>query len=266
MQLKHILLDVDFFDKPKVRALSFRHKKTASGWLIQSYMQMSRASNALVTRDTLESLAFEWGIEDIETVLSYCIEHGLITQHGDQYSNERVEKDQEKYAVKLENSADRVARFREKKEEKCNALQTRTSDTDTVIVSSLLSPSLVLEGVPGETQAGEKVEFPEAQTVAETRAHAAIERWGEYMTKTLKKPWSQLQADSLMMRYHGRADQLTRDIAQAMASGWRSVRDLSGENEKNNNFSPRAILSQHEKNMLVLKKFADDDENGGKNE
>lgn len=103
VQLKHLLLDVDFFDKPKIKALTFRFGKSAGLWLIQTYLQMSRATNGLVDNDLLLGLAAELGIADGTELVSYCLQKGLINKKADGFSNVRVDEDQEALAERQEN-------------------------------------------------------------------------------------------------------------------------------------------------------------------
>lgn len=247
VQLKHVLLDVDFYDKPKIRALSFKHKKISAGWLSHCYMQMSRASDAVVDRDCLEALAVEWGIPNFDEVLQYCIANKLIHQSGSGYSNTRVEEDQEACAEKREESLKRAARFRDRQRSVTNALRTRTPDTDTVTDTVTVVSSK--EGGAGETTA-DPFEIPQASDFADSRAASALERWGEYTTKTHKKPWGQIQADALMMGYQGRVSDLIRDINGSMAAGWRTVRDCS-QAKPNAPNSPKE--TSFERNMRILR-------------
>lgn len=139
VQLKHLLIDVDFFDKPTVRALAFKHTQVAALLYIRWLMLMSRATNALVTRDALASIAREvlhgmgTSIATFESVLQYCLDTGMIYEEKPGlFTAERVVKDQESCAVKRSESADRQRKFREKKSAVTNALLTRLPDTVSV--------------------------------------------------------------------------------------------------------------------------------------
>lgn len=131
-QLKHMLMDVDFFDKPTVRALGFKHTQVSVLLYVRWLMLMSRATNALVTRDAMASIAREvlhgmgTSVATFETVLQYCLDTEMIIEESPGcYTNDRVVKDQEACAVKRVGAVQRQAKFREKKGESGNALQTR---------------------------------------------------------------------------------------------------------------------------------------------
>lgn len=139
-QLKHVLLDVDFFDKPTIRALGYAHTQLSVLLFIRWMMLMSRATDGLVTRDSLASIAREVlhgvgaSVASFETVLDYCLAEGMIHEESPgRFTNKRVIKDQESCAVKRQSASERQKKHRGKKTDIGNALVTRLPDTDTVI-------------------------------------------------------------------------------------------------------------------------------------
>lgn len=138
VQLDYLLIDVDFFDKPTVRALVYKHGQLSGLLYVRWLMLMSRASNALVTRDSLFSVGQEvlGDTDTCESVLSYCLQSGMIHQVGDGcFTNDRVIKDQESCAVKRKGSAQRQKKYRESALRVSNALVTRLPDTAPVTVT-----------------------------------------------------------------------------------------------------------------------------------
>lgn len=113
-QLKHLLLDVDFFNKPKVIAFRRKFKWVSLTWLLQCYCQMSRSSTGFVTRDTLLGLADDMGLEQSDEMIDYLVTNGLMFEIDGSLSNSRVIKDQESLALRRENDKQRQQSYREK--------------------------------------------------------------------------------------------------------------------------------------------------------
>lgn len=214
VQLKHLLLDVDFFDKPTVRALVYKHGHLAALTYMRWLMLMSRASNAFVTRDALFSIAREVlagvsvTVATPENVLAYCLKTGMIEQCGDdEYTNDRVVKDQESCADKREKSISRVEKHREKKRDECNALQTRTPDpaTDTV-----LDPNSSL-----------KIDKKLSSLTKE--ALDAVQQWAAHRRK-LNLPFDEEAANCLQKDYEWRPEDLIKNVRWSIQNSWRTVR------------------------------------------
>ncbi len=102
-QLKRAYLDVDFFNQPKIRAGRRIFGKIFPLILIDIYLAMSKATNAIIDKDAILSIIEDYDIEDAESVLIYCLHPDRklihIELHG--YTNSVVVKDQEQYHKKL---------------------------------------------------------------------------------------------------------------------------------------------------------------------
>jgi hypothetical protein len=96
-QLKHLLLDVDFLNNPKIRALKARFKIVSQLCLIDLYLSMSRATNARIDDDCLNAIVSEYELG--ADFVSYCLDKGLICKDGAEFSNSRIVEDQEKLGV-----------------------------------------------------------------------------------------------------------------------------------------------------------------------
>lgn len=114
VQLKHVLIDVDFFEKPKLITLREKFKPQALLWLVHCYMQMSRATNAVVTIEVLQAIARHWEIKNVIELVGYCVKEGLITERDGLFSNVRVERDQERCASERQRARERKAKSRQK--------------------------------------------------------------------------------------------------------------------------------------------------------
>lgn len=98
-QLKHMLIDVDFFANPKVCALHRRFGDAGLLSLFQIYAAMSMATNATIDEDALLFIVdTSRGVENCESFIPYCLERGLIIKEGGGFSNTRVIEDQEALA------------------------------------------------------------------------------------------------------------------------------------------------------------------------
>lgn len=117
-QLDHLLLDVDFLHKPKIKAFKRVFGYLACLWLIESYCQMSRASLGEVDKETLLDIADEMGLsEKAEAIIEYAADpERLLIKKLDngKYTNSRVEKDQISLATKREKEREKQERYRNK--------------------------------------------------------------------------------------------------------------------------------------------------------
>lgn len=112
-QLKHVLLDVDFLNNPKIRTLKTKFGQLAQLCLIDVYSAMSKATNAVIDEDCLLSILSEYQLND--TFLAYCLDKRLIHTEMNGYSNSVVIKDQEAYYRKLNSG-----KKRNNSEQKCS--------------------------------------------------------------------------------------------------------------------------------------------------
>lgn len=114
VQLKHVLIDVDFFDKPKIRALAFSYPVNGVSILLHLYAMMSRATDGVIHGDAILALTKQWDIKDGKEFITYCVQHGLIHNSGYGYSNSRVERDQERCAEEREKAQERRRKYEER--------------------------------------------------------------------------------------------------------------------------------------------------------
>lgn len=95
-KLKHLLIDVDFLNNPKVRALA-KFGKISQLCLIDLYLSMSRATDARIDPDCVYAIISEYGLS--QEFIDYCIAKGLIIKEGGFFTNSRVIEDQERLGV-----------------------------------------------------------------------------------------------------------------------------------------------------------------------
>lgn len=113
-QLDHLLLDVDFLHKPTIVAFRRKFGWASVTWLIEVYCLMSRATDAMVTHDTLLGVAEDMRFENAEEIISYSLEVGILSKKDSFYFNRRVLEDQESLARKRKEYRDRQERHRQK--------------------------------------------------------------------------------------------------------------------------------------------------------
>jgi hypothetical protein len=118
-QLDHLLLDVDFLHKPKIRSFKRQFGMIACLWLIEVYCQMSRATNGVIDEDTILDVADDMQLTSVaKDMIAYCIddEKQLITKlkDGNGFTNLRVNKDQVSLAAKRQKEREKTERYRNK--------------------------------------------------------------------------------------------------------------------------------------------------------
>lgn len=105
-QLKHALIRVNLLNLAKVRALKRLFGITSKLALVEVYLTMSCATNAVISRDAILDIAEDNEVQDPEGFFSYCLKEGLIQPEMDGFSNSVVIEDQEAYAKKLKMKSD----------------------------------------------------------------------------------------------------------------------------------------------------------------
>lgn len=118
-QLDHLLLDVDFFNKPTIIDFQYEHGSSAVLWLIQVYCQMSRATNGCIKKSVLRKLGDDLKITSLEEVIDYASKNNLICNfndgrhiHEDLYTNARVQQDQASLARKKASKAEANTKYK----------------------------------------------------------------------------------------------------------------------------------------------------------
>jgi len=144
-QLSHLLLDINFMNKPTI--LEYRHKFGSHPvlWLIQVYLLMSQATNAEVGINTLMWAAKDLDFDNGEELIDYALSNNLI-QRGikkEHFTNSRVLKDQTSWGSKKEQNRLRQERFKGKETqvpvivEPSNALVTRLKRVGNALLTRL---------------------------------------------------------------------------------------------------------------------------------
>lgn len=97
-QLKHLLLDVNFKDKPKVIELEAVHSPLARLLYIDIQATMSAATNARISKRVPLVLGARIGLspEQVNTIIEYCIQNEMLIEEDEQLTSKRVIEDQEK--------------------------------------------------------------------------------------------------------------------------------------------------------------------------
>ena len=225
-QLKHVLLDVDFFNNPKIEALGFRFGSCAQACLIEILCSMSRATNAQVDEDLIRSKIGKHRIADADGFFAYIIEKRIIFKEGEAYSNAPVIEDQEKYARKLGSGNARVTRYREKKD----ALQTQ-GETHFPDIDIDTDYDLDLNKL--------EIAFPE---FLDPKITSALSRWRQHRAM-IGKPFDQMALDSLQSLYTGRANELADDIDHSISNGWKTLNAKPRQASAKDKISPAKALA-----------------------
>jgi hypothetical protein len=179
-QLSHVLLDCDFYDKPKIKALFHKFGNDGVSFLIRILMAMSRATDGCVGEDCISQLGHELKIHDCNALHIYFLENGLLERSGKVFTNSRVLEDQAKLAKRRSQTKQRVDEFRvREKEAASNALQQRYPDTDTEYIYNNISN----KDKQGDNKGGSETQFEAPTDEFEAKALEKLEIPGD-------QPWT----------------------------------------------------------------------------
>lgn len=227
VQLKHVLLDVDFFEKPTIRDLDFECGPVALLLLVRWLMLMSRATNALVTKKSLLHVGRELRASDKseqldpQKVLDYCIRNKILHEREDGISNERVEKDQERCAVKRKQNVERQEKLRRKR----NALHKRDKSVLPVTVTVTDSVSSINL---------DKIVFP--PKLDHVIAKSALDEWLEYKRQRGEKYKSLSSIQKLLNQYSNLSPpEFAEAVNHSMANNYKGLFPKPKEFSKNGN-------------------------------
>lgn len=224
-QLHHVLLDVDFFEKPKIIALAEKLGQLAPLLLVRIYAAMSKATDAEIEVSCVEYLARVIGFTDVAEFLTYTIERGILCEGSKPFliTNSRVAQDQEKLAKAREDARIRQEKSRESRV--TNALPTRFPDpaTDPVTVFPLV------EGGAGETKPKvEPVKKAFISSLDTEPCRNAAQRWRAHRHKQ-KLSFDDMALDALQAFYTGRPADFVNDIDYSISQNWRTVKPAPKE-------------------------------------
>lgn len=244
VQLSHVLIDVDFFDKPKIIALGEKLGQPAIHLLIRVYAAMSKATDAEIDVSCIEYLARIIGFKDLANFLTYCVERGILCEGSQPYmlTNIRVIEDQEKLAKNREESRLRQEKLRDKRV--TNALPTRLPDTDTV-TDTVLDP--LVEGGAGETTGAA---VPSALKTPEVEQ--AITRWRAHLRKNHKRNFDPIAEEALYASYATRREELIRNIEWSVQNGWKTINVAPVDSKKTD--PPKSMQRKNLENLQKVLK------------
>lgn len=214
-QLDHLLIDVDFFDKPKIKCLAYEHGQLSVLFLIRIYTALSRATDARIKKTICGAIAYEMRIEkdEAERVISYFITEGLLHSDGEFVESHRVSKDQEALFIKRK-------KWREAKEtdEKDAGSEGGKSEEGGDFREYLNTEELNTEGI---IQGGVGGYFPEhcAEVHNNPATKDAIIRWQAHRIRK-NKPLDPQSVDALLMQYAHAPAELVERINHSIGSDY----------------------------------------------
>lgn len=211
-------MDVHFFANPKIRALGKVHGNEGLLAIVDIYMAMSRATDAIIEFEALIAIAEDWKVKFPEKFFQYCLDRGLVQVDGHGYTNSVVVKDQEQYAQKCKKTTDR---------------QGSPGESRPPEVFREIFPG----SLPGNTPFEEKKKpdsdididnedlkkewnVPPVLYTAEVRK--ALNLWDKNLRK-FGKALDQISLEALLSQYHGRPKDLIADIQHTVTNGWKSL-------------------------------------------
>lgn len=154
VQLKHIQLDHDFFEKPKIIGIAYKFGHIGTILYVQSLCDMGRATDGEIDVDCIRYKARSiggWSEEQADEFIQYCIERDLYHVGSKDYlvSNRRIQDDQQAMAESQEVWRNKKRAQRERENGKSPTQDSRETTTETI-------PETVPENVQGHT--GDNVE------------------------------------------------------------------------------------------------------------
>ena len=249
VQLKHLLIDVDFNDNPKIIDLSETHGELAVWFLVKLLMAMSRATNGEISRRAAEGIGRRTGLSlaKATSILNHCLDIDILGVSGETLTNSRVIADQEALANKRESQNKRQEQHRDKGV--TNALPTRdpdtVSDTDTELIRSNKNCAVDFSATELRELVAKFPAFPEPNT------GVALIDWCEFQDREFKKHIGIQHIEAQLMSYSGREKDLARDIHASIAAGYRKVYPEAKANSPNPNGHHKK--TNFERNMDILK-------------
>ena len=260
-QLSHVLLDVDVFSKPKMKAMRVRFGALSHLWFIHLVMDMSRASHGAIDECLLLSTASDLGIANAEELIAWAFSEEIFIKNAqNKITNSRVQKDREKLKKKRDSGVTRQQRHRDRSV--TQALHARDSRVfpDTVSVSDTVIVFPKEGGVGGERSptSPPNPELTEDQKKQITETIAALplkaigldglkpvkclKLWARHCVLNLKKPFEPITAEALVARYAGRGEDFSRDVLESVARGWKGVYPArEGPLIENTKISPKSV-------------------------
>lgn len=211
-QLKHALLRVILPSLAKMRSLKRVHGSAGKCSVYEAYMVMSGATDAVVDRDCILSIADDNDVKDPEAFIDYCLEKGLFILDSGGISSTPVIEDQEAYAERVQQNAAEAERKRRERSGGRPADSPRDNPKDVrvngsglpvfvSVIDSDLGSKELRDSHPALTEAlaPQPLKLPPSFSTPEIRK--AVKAWAEKQLKTTGKPFDQIQLDALCMKF-----------------------------------------------------------------
>ena len=209
-QLSHVLIDVDFFDKPKIRSLEMWFGPLGTLLLVRLLGDISRATNAEIDDECFEFHAKHIGFALGSEFLDYCIDREILSRTSlNCISNSRVIEDQEKLAEQQD------------KWRKAKRVSKDSNENPRGIPEDSQSPLNVQKSEDLNTEELKNEDLKKLSNVTE-EAFSAVKRWAA-QRKKLGLGFDSLASEALQMQYAGRSDALIRDINASITANSRNI-------------------------------------------
>lgn len=263
VQLRHALIDVTFYVKPKVQALVVEHGPLAELLYIRLILVLSAATDGVARKSVAYAQGLGMGLtrEQVDAILHYLKTEGMIDIAGDYMSQDRVCLDQEKLADKRQKEAERKAKWRQEHQDKDGTSTGQGRDdpvpsvSDPVSVTDTGSEDLRIEEIAKAhakrlLPSGEDLRFSDGTGTVETaplpakrtrkpklepaavvfpekwgqQSRAGFERWKTYR-ESIKKPLSNLSYQAQIDKYRDQPRTFVALVDRAIENGWQGLND-----------------------------------------
>jgi len=224
-QLKHVLLDVNFFSKAKVIELGEEfgeYGELAQLFLIKVLALMSSATDGKVSRVAARGCRGSIPKDIAEKVIEFCIHRQIFEDlNNGEITNSRVRDDQE--SLFKEQERWRKAKSKEKDP---TVIPAGIPEEGARLSEDLKTEDLKTEDHKNNCQ--RVLQLPKSLDRPDVRE--AISSWASYRLKHHKVILDEMALSAINSTYIERPDDLIRDINKAVESAgeWRNLRDTSG--------------------------------------
>jgi hypothetical protein len=233
-KLKHALVDVDFYNDPKIKSLVFKYGLLAELYYTRLVCSISRSECAQIDRDAALAIAHDCGfIDTANYVLDYILDKKILEIEGDAITSVRVREDQERLSTKQEEW-----RARKQKQRECHADVTRDNCVTSSVTSEyqtsevlktedLNSEDLNSNPKQGGSKGGDPPQWaPYAQNLPESLndpdIRHALGAW-LYKQTQLHKPRDQMAVEALAANWANRPKEFLASLRESTANGWKTL-------------------------------------------
>lgn len=230
VKLNHALIRKTLPGHEHVRPIKRLFGGAAKAALYETYIQMSWAQDAVISKDTILSIIDDNGVDKVDEFFDYCVRVGLIQaekfRESEGYSNSVVIEDQESCARKYYDNAAEAERKRRSRGGGLSA-DSPNPNPETVGGKSGGLPVIVFDLC---------ISFKELDT---PQVREALTRWKTHLVSVKGRQFEQMAFDALQSMYQGRPRDLVDDINHSVTNGWKTIHESEASKRRRIGFEKK---------------------------